>query len=256
MLNITILGSGNFIPTLNRHSAGHLFQTNKENVVFDFGRGTIDNLLKKNLSLYDIDAIFLSHFHSDHISDICAFLGWATVIYRVEKINKKVKIYGPRGLKKSLKSIMKACQVYKDFKKINNNLEIIELKEGQIVKTKNLIVEGFNVEHSKDFNSFSYRIKYNNKIICYSGDSPDCPGLRKASKNSDLFIVECTLPRKEGIEGHISGDELGLLAQQEEIKKLAVVHIDPNYRPAVLNEIKEKYKGKIIIAKDMDKFNF
>lgn len=256
MLKITILGSGNFIPTPNRHSSGHLFQTNKENVIFDFGRGTIDNLLKNNLSLYDIDTIFISHFHSDHLSDICAFLGWATVIYRIEKIKKKVKIYGPKGLKKSLKSIMEACQIYKDFKKIENNLEIIEIKEGQIIKTKNLTVEGFNVNHSKEFNSFSYRIGYQNKIICYSGDSPDCRGLRKAAKNSDLFIAECTLPRKEGVEDHISGDELGALAQQEGIKKLAVVHIDKDYRPFVLNEIREKYTGKVIIARDMDKFNF
>ena len=258
MIKFTVLGSGNFIPCLERHSSGHLIQTEKENIVFDFGRGTIENILKKKLTLYDLDYIFISHPHSDHLSDFGAFLGWAAEIPRIEKSKRIFKVYGPKGIKKAIEHLMRAFGIYYNFeKKDSGRLEIVELNSGEVVKTKSLKIKGIGVEHSSQWDNWkamAYRIEYKDKIICYSGDSPSCEGLREACKNADLAVMECTLPKKANVKCHISGDELGLIAKEENIKKLIVVHVDNDYRPFLKKDIRKNYKGKLIIAKDMDEF--
>lgn len=256
MLKITILGSGNFIPySVNKHSSSHLFQIEKENILFDFGRGAIDGLLNKGLTLDDLNHIFISHTHSDHLAEIGAFLGWATVIFRNE--DKKVNIYGPKGIEESLIHIMKAFHVYGNYKKMKDKIIIKELKSGDKVVIGDLSIKGIEVDHDIGWNkmhSLAFRVEYKDKIVCYSGDSPDCPGLREACNNSDLALMECTLPRKEGVRSHISGDELGKLATEENIKKLVVVHVDRDYIKHVKSEIKEFYKGKIILGEDLTQF--
>jgi len=46
-MKLTILGSGTYFPELNRHFSSYLIQTNGLNLVFDFGRGALDGLIKQ-----------------------------------------------------------------------------------------------------------------------------------------------------------------------------------------------------------------
>ena len=108
-MKITILGSGTFEPELKRHCASYLFEIGKEKIVFDFGRGAIDGLLKLKINLFDIGRIFITHFHADHFSELSSLLHW---IYSAPKLGERYKfpiltIYGPEGLKKRLESLKK-----------------------------------------------------------------------------------------------------------------------------------------------------
>lgn len=62
-MKITILGSGTFYPELNRHASSYLFQIGKEKIIFDFGRGILDSLMKTKVRLEEINTIFISHLH-------------------------------------------------------------------------------------------------------------------------------------------------------------------------------------------------
>ncbi len=223
--------------------------------MFDFGRGAIDGLIKKRVDLKEIQNIFISHMHSDHFSEIGSFLGWVIDEPSLLKVEHKVKIFGPRGIKKAVKRLLKAFQIYATLKRRpKGRIEVIEIKSRETIDVNGLRIEGIEVDHAqgKDkFKALSYRISYNKKVICYSGDTPSCQGIRDACRNADLAIIEATLPKKANVKSHMTGEDLGLIAKEEKILKLVVTHVDKDYLSYVKRHIRENYHGKIILAKDM-----
>ena len=61
----------------------------KQNLVFDFGRGALGQLLKLGIKYYEIDAIFISHTHADHCSELSSFLHIALAEPPIGKFRKK-----------------------------------------------------------------------------------------------------------------------------------------------------------------------
>ena len=73
-MKITILGSGTAAPRINRNMSSYLLEINNNKVLFDTGPGTIRQLLKLKVNLLDIDNIFYTHLHNDHINDLGAII--------------------------------------------------------------------------------------------------------------------------------------------------------------------------------------
>ena len=61
-MKLTVLGSGTFIPTLNRQNSSYLLQDGENNFVIDFGRGAINRLMEAGITIFEIDRIFITHF--------------------------------------------------------------------------------------------------------------------------------------------------------------------------------------------------
>ena len=247
-MEVIVIGAGSFVPELKRHCSSYLFKIEKEKLIFDFGRGTLDNLMKAKINLDKINKIFISHLHIDHFAELSSFLFY--VLYRPGAKNYlDINIYGPRGIKKSMKYIFKAY--YLDKHKYLNKIKIKELFDKSKVRGKGWEIRSFKVKHSEEMNCLAYRIKADNKVVCYSGDSGYCKGLKEACKNSDLAIIEATLPEGWKMKEHMTGKEVGKLASESKIKKLVLTHIASFYLKNVKKDVKENYKGKIILAKDL-----
>ena len=66
-MNVTILGSGTAVPSLERNSSGVLIQEEGINTLIDFGYGTLKQLLHLGITYHGIDRIFFTHNHPDHM---------------------------------------------------------------------------------------------------------------------------------------------------------------------------------------------
>jgi ribonuclease BN (tRNA processing enzyme) len=262
-MEITILGSGTFKPELNRHCSSYLIKAGNENLIFDFGRGTLDQIMKSGTKYYTINKIFITHAHSDHCSELIPFIGvfaslfWTNFPYPENKKLKKQKIiiYGPKGIKETIFHFLKALAW--DKGKYIDNLKIKELSDGDTIEGKNWKVKCFNTEHSGRIGSFAYRIETGNKIAAYCGDGIYSKGMVDACKNADIAILEATLPPSLNPtkNGHLSAGDAGKIADEANVKKLVLTHISPEYfKFNPKKETKKYYKGKVIIAKDMMKF--
>jgi ribonuclease BN (tRNA processing enzyme) len=249
-MKLTILGSGTYFPELDRHSSSYLIQTKKLNLVFDFGRGALDGLIKQGLNYYDLDAIFISHFHSDHFSDLVSLLHISLIEHPDRQLRKKdLIIYGPKGFVKIYDYLKKAFYLEKYQPKYK--VIIKELEDNDVIKIDDCVVKNYKVKHSESFPCLSYRIESEDKILAYSGDSGDCEGLRNTCQNSDLAILEANLGENY-YEGHLNGELSGKIAQESKVKKLILSHIHSsvikNYHP--VEKAKLHFKGEILLAKD------
>jgi ribonuclease Z len=67
---VTLLGTGVSFPATDRFGAATLVEAGKERLLFDVGRGATIRLNQIGVSIGTLNAVFLTHFHSDHTSGI------------------------------------------------------------------------------------------------------------------------------------------------------------------------------------------
>lgn len=258
---ITILGSGTAAPRLNRNMSGYLLEANNNKVLFDTGPGTIRQLLKIKISLLDIEHIFYTHLHNDHINDLPAII-WSNNYGTLRK--KALNLYGPKGFKKYFKILIGKIL---NPTKLNYKINIKEMWNNSIIKipinkinnkkiSKNnkniIIIKSIKSKHTDS--SISYRIEHNNKSIVYSGDTDYSNEIIDISKNADLLILECSFPDNNKVKGHLTPSLCGKIATKARVKKLVLTHLYPECdKVDVKKECSKKYNGKIDLARDFMK---
>jgi ribonuclease BN (tRNA processing enzyme) len=250
-MKLTILGSGTFVPNLDRNCSGYLVEIENEKIIFDFGRGTIHNLLRLKTNLYDLDKIFISHMHTDHASELPPFISFIIDNPEKKKLRDKYTIFGPRGIKNRTSKLLESFNLH-NHKNIWR-IQIKELSDREIVKGKDWKIKTFKAKHGGNLNCLSYRLESKKKVLFYLGDSAYSKKLIKGCQNSDLAILEATLPEMWKSKEHLNGKEAGKLATKAKIKKLIVTHVSNTYLPKVKKDICQEYKGKFAIARDLMK---
>ncbi len=253
-MKLTILGSGTYQPELERHSSSYLIETDNGNkICFDFGRGAIEQLLKLGIAITEIDVIFLSHWHGDHVGDLISLMQY-TIAPLPDEVSllrparkKSLKIYGPLGTNDNLEFISKAIRYGKSNLR---NIEVHEMSNDK-VEIGDLIVESFLTDHEP--NAICFRAKSNGKTFAYSGDSIETDGLSSAIKNADLAIIEAGWPEKVNPKTHMTGQRAGKIAQENGVKKLVITHMSPLYLKDFdpKKDAQRFFKGEVILAKDL-----
>ena len=253
-MKLTILGSGTYDPVTPRAASSYLVETGENKLVFDFGRGVLGQLLKCGVKYTDIDAIFISHNHCDHLGEISSFLFIACNQNPYgSKREKEITIYGPPGFEKTMKLILKSFEM--DINKPKLKINIKELEFGQSVSSADWKITGFESKHNRK--GLCYRIESENKTIAYSGDTMDCPGLRKAVKDADIAIIESSFPDEvlDTIEssGHSSASTTARVSKECNVKKLILTHIEQYYLDNfdIKAEAKKQFPGTVLIAEDL-----
>ncbi len=96
-MKITLLGSGTSVPSLERNSSGILVQNGETNSLIDFGYGALHQLLRLGVTCQDIDRIYFTHNHPDHMYDLVPLL--FAVRYPLAPRDKKLEIVAGPGFK-------------------------------------------------------------------------------------------------------------------------------------------------------------
>jgi len=95
-MHIKILGSGTMLSN-ERNPSGYLIKSQNHLVLLDCGPGILKRLINLNVDVIFLSALFLSHFHIDHYSDVLPIL--MRRYLKNQQINKKLTIFGSIGLK-------------------------------------------------------------------------------------------------------------------------------------------------------------
>ena len=133
MNRIVLLGTGCPAPSHIRFGPSTLLQINKKNYLFDVGSGVTQRLNKLGLKSSDIDEVFITHMHSDHIVDLYQLYisGWH------QGRKKPFKIIGPAGLEhffiKQLESYSDELELRKKYENLVGNRYVEEVRKEPVV---------------------------------------------------------------------------------------------------------------------------
>jgi ribonuclease Z len=143
-LAVTFLGTGGSVPSARRSTASVLVARGGERLLFDCGEGT-QRQMQRSLGLVQVDEIYLTHFHADHIMGLPGLLK----TYDLTDRRVPLKIYGPRGL-------TELFQVFSPLiGRLGYSLDLIELGPGDPVSHTDYEVRPFEAKHSAKANGYA-----------------------------------------------------------------------------------------------------
>jgi ribonuclease Z len=249
-MKIKFIGTGSAISR-QRNTQSILIKSEDKSILFDVGGG--NSLLKalEKSELDDINDIFLTHLHADHVSGIIPFLidrcqrPIHTTLYShsstLETIKKLIDLYGYDFIYNFLSMKLKFRSIQSEQSVSVNALEIVPL---EVVKTDKRV-------------DFAYKIISDDKKIVISGDTLYNESLIKFSKGADILIHEVFdlhYNAKLAHEyGHTTAKEVGIIASKANVNQLCLTHISPdieNKLDKVIQEVSEEFSKKTIIAED------
>lgn len=110
-MRVVFLGTGGTYPCKERNVLAIAVQIGKNVLLMDCGEGTQRQFMRSNVSFMSTRWIFITHYHGDH------FLGVPGLIQSMNLNNrdKPLDIYGPRGTRKVMKSILLAGHFLPEF---------------------------------------------------------------------------------------------------------------------------------------------
>ncbi len=276
----------------DRAQSSNLLLVEGKPILVDSGAGVLRQLKLAGFNATDIETVVISHLHQDHISGLGALLGlrWQQTarkdltIYGPPGIDKVVK-----GLLDAMQpSIAVAEHEPMAGTDPNKIVHVKIVKSGDTfdiggVQVKAIQNSHFDEEPTKHMEngteSLSYRFTYKNYSIGFTGDTGPCAQCAELFKEADMLVSEVLdLPKMEVfIKGlpmpdkfkrsmvehfkiqHLTPQEAGKLATEFGVKTLVFTHIGvPGPTDKFLDDLiggaQETFKGKVLVAHDMDKF--
>ena len=143
-LSAIFLGTGGSVPSARRSTASVMLVRGGKRMMFDCGEGT-QRQLQRSLGLAQVDEIYLTHFHADHILGLPGLLKTYDLTAREEPLT----IYGPRGLRDLFKTLGRLIG------RTDYSLDLVEIDPGEAVRHDGAEVRAFAVEHSVRANGYA-----------------------------------------------------------------------------------------------------
>lgn len=224
-MKLTILGSGTTVPHPKRRSAGYWLETSAGMVLLDCSMYVPRQMVELELDWPRLDAIWISHFHLDHVGGLAPFLSGTKHAEEVKNRRKPLRVFGPVGLKGLLEAFDDAGD-YKLFKQ-PFPLEVVEvepLEKFQIVKGVNAVA--MKTPHNDE--SLAVHIRdVDDSTLVYAADTGFTELLATFARRVDLLVLEASYPKNKTKEKHLELAEAMYIIRKAEPKRAVLTHLYP-----------------------------
>tara|TARA_B100001250_G_scaffold413722_1_gene448805 strand:+ start:2059 stop:2850 length:792 start_codon:yes stop_codon:yes gene_type:complete len=204
---IMMLGTGNaFLPNGRHHS----FAIIDNRHIIDAPPTALISIRERGLNVSDIETIFITHLHGDHIFGIPFLLLERTYISDRE-FNKPLTIIAASGARKRIENL---CNIAypNSLERILSGINWCEDENG--VTEDGWKWERFTVKHDDSVDPFGYSFKSNNGAsFIHSGDSGPCQNLTEAIANTELAIIEMGIPEWVPTEMHHKPSDIQIISE-------------------------------------------
>jgi ribonuclease Z len=200
-LHVIVVGSGAPVPDPYRVQACVAVIVDGAFLLFDTGGASAQRLDILGLPTLELNGVFFTHLHSDHIADLplVANLSW-----RYGR-RQSLAVYGPTGTEAVVNGFNQAHRPDIGFRYENTKAfrapPDVALPIGHDIaspgkENRALVYEGQNgirvyaflVDHQPVEPAFGYRIEYQGHILVISGDTRRCENVARHAQDADLLI--------------------------------------------------------------------
>lgn len=293
-LHVGLCGAGSPFPDTKRSGPCTVVVAGRRMFVFDSGSGAARNIARMRLNSGQIEALFLTHYHSDHIDGLGELMlqrwiqGEASI---------PVPIYGPPGLETVINGFNNAYTLDKGYRIAHHGESVappdgfggrpmvfdlpVEGSRKVLISEPDLEIAAFAVQHSPASPAVGYKIRYKDRSIVISGDTKKVASVAREAVGADLLVHEALSPvllallqqgfdraKRENLSHimhdvvgyHTTPEEAAEIAQSAGVKALVLNHIVPplplqGLDPVFLQKAKKIYDGPLRIGEDGDWFS-
>lgn len=244
-MKVTVLGKYGPFPAAAGACSGYLVEQGDTRVLVECGNGVLSRL-QQICPIDRLNAIVISHLHSDHVSDIMV-LRYALDILNARSLRepKPFPVYLPENPKDEYERLF--------FK---NVFDIHAIQDGMQLQIGDLSF--YFQEMTHPVQSFGMKIIGGNKTVVYTGDTNYNERVEAFASEADLLIADAGLLEKDKTSSnvpHLTAREVGLIAAKANVKQLMLSHIWPWYdENDVLAEAAALYPAAFI-AQEMKEYD-
>jgi ribonuclease Z len=278
-LRVTLLGTGRPTPLHDRFEAATLVEAGETTLLFDAGRGVSIRIWQLGMPLSEVDGVFITHFHHDHISGLADLwlTGWLPPAFGQRRV--PLAIWGPEGLSDITNGLQAAYQRDIDIRVPDENLpreaatfDVTEFPEsgGVVYDRDGVKVTAFPVDHGALIRpAVGYRIDYAGRSVLISGDTRYDERIAEIGKGVDVLIHEVVTGRPELYDAHpelinirdhhTTPEQVGRIFAMAEPKLAVYTHLvnlsAPGFPVVSDEEIVEAtrttYDGPLVVGHDL-----
>jgi ribonuclease Z len=277
---VTLLGTGVPIPSPERFGPSTLIEAGEQKLLIDAGRGATIRLYQLGVPLGSIDALLLTHYHSDHTSGIpdLWLTGWLRSHFGTR--SKPFHVIGPVGAKELMQNLERAYALDIKIRIEDEQLppegiavHVDEFSsDGIVYDKKGLRVIAFEVDHGEVIKpAYGYRIEYGGRVVVLSGDTRYNENVIRYGTGADLLIHEVAIARPELLRQayiqpimahHTTAEEAGRIFSQTLPRLAAFTHlvflasqdIPPASIADLIAETRKTYQGPLEVGEDLLSF--
>ncbi len=206
-LHLGLCGAGGPLPAPKASGPCVAVAAGKQLFVVDAGTDGIRNLIRMGMQPGSINAVLLTHFHSDHIDGLgeLATLRWVN-----DANTSPLPVYGATGVENIVKGFNMAYQLDTMYRHAHHGDTVAPLsgagmlansfdkpKEGAslvLIETSDLRIETFAVDHSPVDPAVGYKFTYKGRTALITGDTVKSDTIIQHAKNIDLLVHEALAP--------------------------------------------------------------
>ena len=270
-MKITLLGTGCPQCDPDRLGPASLVQHGSRQLLIDVGSGATQRLVAAGSSGRALDAVLLTHLHSDHIVDLFQLVisSWH------QGRDRPQRIYGPEGTRGFVDGLMALWRPELEQRIAHElrpstaalEVEVFEIAAGEVLRLDDVTVRAVAVDHFPVKHAYGFVVEADGTRAVFSGDTAPCPALVAAARGADLLVHECFihgimrpepgLRSEAGLANvaryHTASSEIGKIATGAQVRCLLLNHFVPTTfdKDAVLAEVRRDYRGPALIGEDL-----
>jgi ribonuclease Z len=277
---VTLLGTGVPTPRPDRFGPSTLIEAGDQKLLIDAGRGATIRLYQLGVPLGRIDALCLTHYHSDHtvgIPDLW-LTGWLQSHFATRTV--PFRVIGPIGAKNLMSHLEKAyaldIRIRMEDEKLPPEGAAVVVQEfngdGVVFEKNGVRVIAFEVDHGDAIKpAYGYRIEYGGRAVVISGDTRYNDNVIKYGTGADLLIHEVAIVRTELasepyiqriMAHHTTAREAGAIFERAKPKLAAFTHLvflasertPPASEDELIELTRQTYSGPLEVGEDLLSF--
>ncbi|WP_376767731.1 MBL fold metallo-hydrolase [Mesorhizobium zhangyense] len=251
-----------------------LLELGGRTIVVDCALGVTRGLTNAGISLKQLDLIFITHLHSDHVLELGPLIHTAWTA----GLATPVKVFGPAGTAVYWRGFLQSVAFDIDIRIVDEGrpdirdlVAVVEFGEGTVLSEDELSVTALRVDHPPVTECFALRFEHGGKRVVFSADTAYFPPLADFAKGADILVHEAML--EEGVErlvartgngarlrehlmaSHTLAADAGRVATAAKVGRLVLNHLipadDPEFGEADwIAAVRKTWTGGLTIGRD------
>lgn len=267
-MRVSLLGTGSPRVDPDRSGPAVLVEAGGSFLLFDAGRGVVLRLAQLDIPVAQINPVFLTHLHSDHIFalDDLWITGW---IYQRPQ---PLSVYGPVGTGAFVMEMQQAFAYDVAVRNQHSGLDEssaqvvaveIEPESGVAYSKNGVSVSAFLVDHGSVEPAFGYKIDFGNRSVVISGDTTYSENLIEHARGVDLLVHEVFAAHPDVLEKnarlreveryHTNPAQLLRILHETQPRLTVLTHVIlvGVKQAALVRHLQDGYPGEVHVGQDL-----
>ena len=270
-IDVVLLGTGNPLPDRDRAGAATLVRAGGRLLLFDAGRGVCLRLVAAGVLPGMLEAVFLTHLHSDHICDLNDVV---TTAWVMRPVPTPTRIFGPPRTHEVIDGMIAMLRPDVEYRLAHHEdlnwepqLDVVEVTPGVVLDDNGLRVIAASTDHRPVEPTIGYRVEFEGKAVVLAGDTVPCAGLDELCAGADVYVqtvlrddLVSMVPMqrfRDTIDYHSTVEQTAQTAARAGVRTLVLTHQIPSPAPGSADEwiaiVRKHYDGTVVFGEDLTK---